>query len=153
MAILDEKGLSGWVKRFLDLVFIGGIGIFIFLPLLLKWYFENIYRINGENYNFLLVFLYITGFACLVIVNELRRIFKAINKGNPFIMGNVHSLKRISFASFFISLAYVVKIICFNSFLTIIIAMVFIIAGLFCIILAEVFHQAVIVKEENDLTI
>jgi len=41
----------------------------------------------------------------------------------------------------------------FITFLTIILAMVFIIAGLFLIILSEVFRQAVIVKQENDLTI
>lgn len=68
-------------------------------------------------------------------------------------MDNVKSLNRIALSSFLISAAYVVKVVFFNSFLTIILAMVFVIAGFFSIILAEVFRQAVIVKEENDLTI
>jgi len=57
------------------------------------------------------------------------------------------------YACYAISACYVVKTIFYISFLTVIIAMVFIIAGLFCTILSEVFRQAVIVKEENDLTI
>jgi hypothetical protein len=68
-------------------------------------------------------------------------------------MGNVKSLRMISIMCYAISVCFIVKIIFYNSFLTIIIAMMFIIAGLFCTILSEVFRQAVIVKEENDLTI
>lgn len=153
MAILGERGLSGVVKLMLDLVFIGGIGIFISLPLSLKWYVNTMYQISEKNYWFLLVFLYVTGFFCLLIVNEMRKIFKNLNRRNPFIMDNVRSLKRIAAASFVISAAYTVKILVYNSFFTIILAMVFIIAGLFSLILGEVFNQAVIVKEENDLTI
>ena len=153
MHILDDKGLSGVVKRFLDVVFIGGIGIFIALPYITKWYLEKLGDVTSEKYWFLLPFLYITGFLALLIVNELRRIFGTLNKRNPFTMRNVTSLRRMAIASLLISAAYIVKIFLFNSFLTIILAMVFVIAGLFCIILAEVFRQAVIVKEENDLTV
>lgn len=153
MHILGKKGLSGVVKCFLDLVFIGGACIFITLPITLRWYFDIINRIGNENYNFLLGFLYVTGFLCLIILHEMRKIFKNLNLKNPFIMSNVKSLQRMSISSFIISAAYIVKIFLYNSFLTIIIAMVFIIAGLFSIILAEVFRQAVEVKEENDLTI
>ncbi|RYM07108.1 DUF2975 domain-containing protein [Sporolactobacillus sp. THM7-7] len=153
MKILDEKGLSGLVKRLLDLIFLGGIGIFLSLPWSVKWYISLLENGVSENYWFLLFFLYITGFLALLIVNEIRRIFKTLNRRNPFMMDNVNSLKRIAVASFLISAAYIVKIIFFNSFMTIILVMVFIIAGFFSIILAEVFRQAVIVKEENDLTI
>lgn len=153
MLILGEKGLSGWVKRFLDLVLIGGMGIWLSLPIVLRWYMDVIYRTSGENYYFLIGFFYVTGFFCLAILNEMRKIFKTLNRRNPFRMDNVRSLKRISACSFITAAAYVAKIIFYNSFLTVIMAMVFIIAGLFTIIMAEVFKQAVEVKEENDLTI
>ncbi|MDF2910509.1 MAG: hypothetical protein K0Q56_1390 [Sporolactobacillus laevolacticus] len=153
MIILDEKGLSGLVKHMLDLLFIGGIGIFLSLPWSVKWYMSQLYEETSRNYWFLLIFLYVTGFFALQIVYEIRRIFKTLNRRNPFMMDNVNSLKRIAIASFLISIAYLVKVVCFNSFLTIVLAMVFIIAGFFSIILSEVFHQAVMVKEENDLTI
>lgn len=153
MVILDQKGFSGIVKCILDLIFIGGIGIFLSLPFALKWYLGLMYTRTSENYNFLLGFLFITGIFALVVVNEIRKLLKNLNKRNPFIINNVQSLNRIAIACLLIAACYVIKIIFYNSFLTIIVTMVFIITGFFSIILAEVFRQAVIVKEENDLTI
>lgn len=153
MQILGEKGLSGYIKLLLDLVFIGGIAIFLSLPLCLKLVFDLITNTFDENYYFLLGFFYFTGIFAIILVYEMRKIFKNLNKGNPFIIENVKSLKSMAKASFIISVSYVVKIFFYPSILTIIMAMVFLILGLFLLILAEVFHQAVIVKEENDLTI
>jgi len=153
MQVLGEKGLSGMVKLLLDGVFIGGLAIFATLPWCLNIAFDLIKSANDENFYFLLGFFYFSGVFALSLVHEIRKIFKNLNKRNPFIMDNVKSLKRMAFASFIIAGAYGVKIIFYPSILTIIMAMVFVILGLFLIILAEVFHQAVIVKEENDLTI
>ena len=151
MQILGDNGLSGYVKLLLDAVFVGGMAIFLTLPWCLRIAFDLIK--NDENYFFLLVFFYYTGVFTLALVHEIRKVFKNINKRNPFIIDNVKSFKRMSLASFIISIAYIIKVIFFPSILTIIMTMVFIIAGLFLLILSEVFHQAVIVKEENDLTI
>lgn len=153
MVILDQKGFSGIVKHILDLIFLGGICIFLSLPFALKWYLGLMYTRTSENYNFLLVFLFITGIFALLVVNEIRKLLKNLNKRNPFIINNVQSLNRIAVSCLIIAACYVVKIIFYNSFLTIIVTMVFIITGFFSIILAEVFRQAVLVKEENDLTI
>ena len=153
MDILGEKGLSSLVKRLLDLVFLGGLGILITLPYVLRWYMNALSLTSSENYNFLLGFLYITGVVCLVLVNEIRKIFKTLNRRNPFMLDNVKSLNRVGVACFIIAAAYLVKILFYNSVLTAIITMVFIIAGLFSVVLAEVFRQAIEVKEENDLTI
>lgn len=153
MIILDQKGLSGMVKHVLDLIFIGGIGILLSLPIALQWYLGLMYTRTSENYNFLLVFLFVTGIFALVVVNEIRKLLKNLNMRNPFIMNNVKSLNRIAISCLIIAACYVIKIIFYNSFLTIIVTMVFIITGLFSIILAEVFRQAIVVKEENDLTI
>lgn len=153
MVILDGRGLSGLVKRILDFVFLGGLGILITLPFVLKWYMNTLFRTSSENYYFLLGFLYLTGIVCLGLVNEIRKIFKTLNRRNPFMMDNVKSLNRIGWSCFVIAVAYILKIFLYNSVLTVIITMVFIIAGLFAVVLAEVFRQAIEVKEENDLTI
>ena len=153
MKILDEKGLSGIFKRFLDLTFWGGIAIVLTLPFLLNWYMDYLQGYISEKYWFLLPFLYITGFLALILVNELRRIFKTLNRRDPFRMDNVKSFKKMSVCCFAVAILYGVKILIFNSFLTIILSMVFIIGGFFLMIIAEVFRQAAIVKEENDLTI
>ncbi|MGE5474455.1 MAG: DUF2975 domain-containing protein [Ignavibacteriales bacterium] len=153
MFAFREKGLMVITRYLLDLVFIGGILIFIGLPKILGFYIDVLRLTGDENYWFLLGFLYITGLVCLLMVNEMRKIFKNLNSNTPFIIENVRSLNRIAAGSFLLAVSYVIKIIFYNSFLTIIIAMIFIILGLFMRVLAEVFHQAVMVKEENDLTI
>ncbi len=153
MAILGERGLSGIVKRLLDLVFIGGIGIYAGIPIVLKWYMGFIYSRSSESYPFLMVFLYVTGLACLWAVYEIRKIFKTLNRMNPFMTDNVKSLNRLAVACFVMAAAYIVKIICYPSFLTVIVAMLSVIGGLFLVVLAEVFRQAVKAKEENDLTV
>lgn len=153
MLIIGKNGLSGIVKKMLDLIFIGGAGILISLPYSLKWYMTFIDRDNNENYRFLLGFLYVTGIVCLVLVNEIRKIFKSLDKVTPFMMDNVKSLNRIAACGFIIAAAYIVKIFFYNSVLTAVLAMAFIIGGLFAVVLAEVFRQAVEAKEENDLTI
>ena len=153
MKILDEKGLTGILRHLLELIMLGGAVIIAFLPVLLQSYLGSLYMGTGEKYWFLLPFLYITGLLALMILYNLRRILKTLGRKNPFMADNVKSLQYIAVSSFIIAVLYIVKVIFFNSFLTIIMAMVFVIAGLFTIILAEVFHQAVKVKEENDLTI
>ncbi len=153
MKILDEKGLSGIVRWLLELILIGGIAILISLPYLIKWYIGLLYWGTSELYWFLLPFLYVTGVFAVVIVFEMKRVFMRLSKRNPFMEENIKSLKHISVSSFIIAAVYVIKIIFFNSFLTIILCMAFVIAGLFMLVLAEVFRQAMLVKEENDLTI
>ena len=153
MLILGSKGLSGWLKVLLDLIFLGGIGIFLGLPFILKWYMKLIYYPNTEKYQFILVLLYVTGFFSLYALNEMRRIFSNLNTKGPFVLDNVFSLRRIAVASFLIAASYFIKVFFHNSILTVIFVMIFLIAGLFSIVLAEVFQEAVRVKEENDLTI
>lgn len=153
MTILGEKSISSILKILLDLILLGGLCIFIGLPFFLKWYFHILAGCNKENYYFLLVFLYFTGFFALWILHKVRKILKTLNRRNPFMLDNVISLKRISADCFVISFAYIIKTLCYNSVLTIVIFMVFIIGGFFIIIMAEVFKQAIEYKEETDLTI
>jgi len=72
MIILDQKGFSGLVKYILDLIFIGGIGILLSLPIALKWYLRLLYTRTSENYYFLLGFLFVTGILALTVVNEIQ---------------------------------------------------------------------------------
>jgi hypothetical protein len=153
MKILGEKSLSVAVKYFLDIIFAGGILIVIGLPFLLKWYLDLLGGSTSGQYAFFLPFLYVTGIIALALVNELRKVFKTLKRMDPFRMDNVRSFKIMSACCFAIAVLYAVKMFVYNSFLTIILFMVFIIGGFFLMILAEVFRQAAIVKEENDLTI
>ncbi|MGE5473959.1 MAG: DUF2975 domain-containing protein [Ignavibacteriales bacterium] len=174
MNILGKKGLVGAVKFFMDLVFIAGIAIYISLPITLKWYFEGVSRINAdsqlansidkdtaifvnivsrENYYFSLVLFLLSGFFALVIIFEMRRLLARIGKMTPFVIENYKSFRNISLSSLSIAVLFAIKMFFYNSFLTIVITMIFFLGSLFAIILAEVFKQAALIKEENDLTV
>lgn len=156
MKIIDKKGVSGIVEWMVTFIMLGGILIWISLPWSVTWLMPRIkpyYAYDDFFRWFILVLLFVTGALAIWIVYEIRRFFISINNKNPFIYSNVTVLKRIAISSFIIALAYIVKIVYFPTVLTIVVTMIFIIAGFFCIVLAEVFRQAVDVKQENDLTI
>ncbi len=153
MEIVGKKGVSGAVKHMLDIMLIGGLVVLPSLPVSLKWCLGNLTWGAGENYRFLLVFLFLTGVFGLVMIYELRRMFCSINDHTPFSRQNIASLRRIATMALFISVAYMIKIIFYISFLTIIISIAFLLFGLAGLVFSEVFRQAVEVKEENDLTI
>ncbi len=153
MEIVDKRGVSGVVKLMLDLALVGGAAGILSLPYTLGWCFDNLDWSVGENYQFLMVFLFLTGVLALGMVYELRRMFQSINNHEPFQRQNATSLRRIAVMALLISAAYLVKIMVYISFLTIIVAIVFLLFGLAGMVFSELFRQAVEVKEENDLTI
>ena len=154
MKIIGEKSMATYVKMALDIIFIGGIGILFSLPVSVKWYLTRIYGSNTDgDYYFLIGLLIVTGILALGILREIRKIFDTLKGKDPFVIENVKCLRRMGIFSFLISFFYLFKVIFLNSSFTIIIVMIFVIAGFFSIILAEVFKQAVEVKNENDYTI
>lgn len=156
MKIIGKNGMCGLVEWMIHCIFVGGIGIWISLPWSLPWVMGTIkpqYEYGGLFFKFMMIFLYVTGVFALGIVWETRKFFHSVNQNEPFIYENVKALKRISYFSFVIALCYGVKILPYPTILTIVIAMVFMIVGCFSLVLAEVFRQAVDVKQENDLTI
>lgn len=153
MEIVSEKGVSGAVKLLLDIILAVGAVCVISLPASLNWGFKYTNWTAGEDYWFLLVFLFGTGVFGIGMVFELRQIFRRINEHNPFQRQNAVSFKRIAMLALGISAAYIIKIIFYISFLTIIVAIAFLVFGLAGLVFSDLFRQAVEVKEENDLTI
>lgn len=66
---------------------------------------------------------------------------------------NVISLRKMGNWSFFIALMSVVRSIVYATITMGVVILVFVIAGLFSKVLSFVFEQAVLYKEENDLTV
>lgn len=109
-------------------------------------------RLNGEEIVFLLI-LTVSGALAVYILHVLKRMFRTLLSGNPFVSENVSCFRRIAVASAAIALVYLVKCVVLFSIETLVIAVIFAIACLFCLTLKDVFKQAVSYKEENDLTI
>lgn len=102
---------------------------------------------------FYYILLYVTGMLVLMILNNLRRLFNLMIIGQPFIRTTEKRLLNIGVESFLISAMLIIKIFVQNSLMTMTSAGVFLVAGLFCLVLSDLFHSAVDYKEENDLTV
>ena len=142
-----------FTKAVLDIMFVLGILITATLPFLLKTYGKyvepGIEKYIWQNS----VVLGLCGIFSLMIVWELRKMFKTVIADDCFVRNNVTSLKKMSIYSVGIVFFMAVKCLFNITLATIAIMMVFIIAGLFSRVLAQVFDKAVTYKLENDLTI
>ena len=154
MKDLKEKklGLAGGTKLILDIMFYGGILVTATLPLSLKWIGKYLSRIQ-DNYAASLIVYFILGVSAVLLLNELRKIFRTVLSKDCFVTENVISLRRMGNISFFIVLMSVVRGIVFMTVAILVVILVFVIAGLFSKVLAYVFEEAIRYKEENDLTI
>ena len=139
-------------KGLLDFMFYSGIIICLSVPFL--------FRLAGRYFNifdkfyipFTIIYM-IAGVFALAILRELCLMFRTVVKEDPFVRGNVISLSRMGYYAFVIALAMVAKLFFVITPATLILVLVFIIAGLFSHVLSQVFDQAITYKLENDLTI
>ena len=95
----------------------------------------------------------VLGVSAVVLIRELRRIFRTVLNEDCFVEENVESLRKMGNWSFFIALMAVVRSIVYMTIAMLVVILVFVIAGLFSKVLACVFDEAVRYKQENDLTI
>jgi len=112
----------------------------------------SIVNYRSIYYYFLLV-LYLSGGIAFIFLNDLRLIFYSCLNENVFIKENVKRLLRMAVCTFAIASIFLTKIFVVNSFMTMLVVMVFFMAAAFCLVLTLVFDQAVQYKLENDLTI
>lgn len=144
--------LTKGVKYLLDVMFYAGILVTASLPFSIKWigrYYEPVL----VHYEETVIIYFVRGVAALVLVRELRRIFRTVLNEDCFVTANVVSLRKMGNWSFFIAGMSVVRSIVYMTVAMLVVILVFVIAGLFSKVLAMVFEQAIQYKEENDLTI
>ncbi|WP_302669011.1 DUF2975 domain-containing protein [Eubacterium sp. AF15-50] len=148
-----KLNITRFTKAVLDIMLVLGILITATLPFLLKTYGKyvepGIEKYIWQNS----VVLGLCGIFSLMIVWELRKMFKTVIADDCFVRNNVTSLKKMSIYSVGIVFFMAVKCLFNITLATMAIMMVFIIAGLFSRVLAQVFDKAVTYKLENDLTI
>ena len=110
-------------------------------------------EIPSESYGFMLGFLYFSGICTAMILFFLRRVLRNLEKDVILAYANANNFKGLSLACFLLVLSFILKMIFYNTFLAIFCFFIFIILGLFSLVLSEVFRQGAVVKEENELTI
>lgn len=144
--------LTVWTKYFLDFMFYMGILVTVSLPFSIHW--TGRYLPWFEQYYWaLLVIYFILGVSAILLIYELRKIFRTVLAKNCFVQENVASLRRMGNVSSFIVVMSVVRCIVYLTIAMVVVLFVFIVAGLFSKVLAYVFEEAVRYKEENDMTI
>lgn len=149
----DDRKLTKVTKWILDFMFISGIFILVTVPFTLKLAGQYYQKELSEHYWYMMVILIVSGLCGLLILWELRKMMRTVLEQNCFVYENVTSLKRMGVISFVIAVIYGTKIFIVPTPATFIVVLTFFIAGLFSVVLACVFREAVRYKEENDLTI
>lgn len=149
---MKKETLIKLTKYFLDFMFFGGIALTASLPISLRILGKYLARVE-EHYGEVLLIYFVLGIAAVVIIRELRKIFKTVLDKDCFVRENVVSLNKMGDWSFFIVLMSIVRSIVYFTMAMAVVILVFTIAGLFSKVLAFVFEEAVGYKEENDFTI
>uniref|UniRef100_UPI00405742CE DUF2975 domain-containing protein n=1 Tax=Acetatifactor sp. TaxID=1872090 RepID=UPI00405742CE len=152
----QKQSLTKWTKYLLDFMFYCGMLVTASLPFSLKFiekHFPHIGYHYTDHYEEAVIIYFVLGVSALVLIRELRKIFKTVLEGDCFVMENVVSLRKMGNWSFFIAGMSVVRSIVWMTIAMFVVILVFVIAGLFSKVLALVFEEAVRYKEENDLTI
>lgn len=149
---MKKDTLIKYTKCFLDFMFYSGILVTGTLPFSVKLigsFSEKVHEHYGET----VVIYFALGIAAVVILRELRKIFKTVIDKNCFVRENVVSLDKMCKWSFFIVLMAIVRTLVYTTVAMLVVILVFTIAGLFSKVLSFVFEEAVGYKEENDFTI
>lgn len=144
--------LTLFTKYILDIMFVLLIGGTVLMPFILHFYQTYDANYTLVYYPVLAVFM-ISGTLASLIIYYLRQIFKTVLQNDCFVSSNVSCLHKMGTCSLLIALVYSVRIFVYPTLSVAVIIIVFVIAGLFSHVLANVFARAVAYKQENDMTI
>ena len=144
-----SRVMAAIVSVILYFTLIASVGAFVAIPWLAKYQLSFYFR----EYVPTLIFLYVGGLCVIWLVIQFILIMKSVQQGSPFIYRNVKSLAHIA-GCCAVCAVDMVYIQFFTESLTLLICGAILVFGCLCaIVLASVFRQAVLYKQENDLTI
>lgn len=140
-------------KLILDIMFYAGIVITLTLPVTIWLYGKINSYYAGRYYVWQVILFALSGVLALLIIRELRRMFRTVLEDDCFVEENVVSLRRMGTYSFLIAGVTCGRAVLYLTPSIVIVVLVFVIAGLFSKVLSQVFDRAVTYKHENDLTV
>jgi hypothetical protein len=141
-------------KYLLDVMYFLGIVVTISLPWSVGFLIDLFELQEYESHKTEIIIIYfVLGVLAIMILGELRKMFRTVMREDCFVKDNVVSLDRMGTYSFFIALVCLVQFILYLTLPVLVLVLVFLIVGLFSKVLSFVFDKAVEYKLENDLTI
>lgn len=151
---MKKETVAIFTKYLLDILYFSGIVVTVTLPWLVKWIMQFFqYDKFEEHYTELVIIYFILGILAILILGELRKMFRTVLAEDCFVRDNVVSLQRMGTYSFIIAVICLLRTVLYLTAAMLVLVLVFVIAGLFSKVLAFVFDKAVDYKLENDLTI
>lgn len=115
-------------------------------------FFRGAPTLLAEYRSFILPFLMAIAVPCLWVVGEMILMMNSIPTG-PFVPRNVRALNRCGVVFFVLAAAFFVWFAAFFNVVVFAGAFFMIGSGLFSFTLAALIRQAIVLREENDLTI
>ena len=154
--------LNIFVKTILDLCFYFGLLAVASVPFTLRFAVQMTVKTLGDSteyaaiadhFWYAVISIMAVGVFTLLILFELRKMMKTVIEDNCFVEANVKSLYHMGTYAFVITGIKTLRCFVYFTPAAMVIAGVFLFAGLFSKVLARVFDRAVTYKQENDLTI
>ncbi|NLG05091.1 MAG: DUF2975 domain-containing protein, partial [Clostridia bacterium] len=129
-----------------------GILVCMLLPFAMKAIAPYYDRFRQFYWQAMILYL-INGILAILLINELRKVFKTVIDDDCFVVENVISLNKMGNFSFMIAAISLIRLFVYITIAILVVILVFVIAGLFSKVLSGVFAKAVTYKLENNLTI
>lgn len=157
-----DNRFNKFVKTILDICFWIGVVMEVSVPFGLKAAVKLVMKFLGDtteyaeilnHYLYAVASIMLVGLSTLMILRELRKMMRTVIKDDCFVEANVHSLVSMSIYAYVIAGLKLLRCFVYFTPAALIIAGVFLFAGLFSQVLARVFDRAVAYKQENDFTI
>ena len=139
-------------KLLVDIMFFGGIATCVILPFIMPRLLAFVSLSQDLRLIYTIILLG-SGVCALYIVFQLKRMFKTLIGGNPFVLQNVSCLRQCAVASAVIALIFLIRLIMWFTIAAAIIVVIFAMLSLFSLTLKDLFKQAVAYKEEMDWTV
>ncbi|MCL2456875.1 MAG: DUF2975 domain-containing protein [Defluviitaleaceae bacterium] len=139
-------------KLLLELMFYGGIATVIAIPFttLDMRAFLRLPQYISAPYMILVMF---AGIFAVYIVFQLKRMYKTLLDGSPFIVQNVSCLRNCAVASALIALMFFVRLFMWFTYAALLVSIAFAMLSLFSLTIKDLFKQAIAYKEETDWTV
>lgn len=139
-------------KYTIDIMFYIGILCVAALPFvspLIKTYIPS----SERDFTVFMITLALSGVCALYILFTFKKMFKTLLSGNPFARENISCFRKLAVACAAVSLIYLISCLSSFTFGRLTVSVAFALGCLFCLTLKDIFKQAMLYKEENDLTV
>ena len=150
---MEQNRLRHYITKILvDIMFYGGIAACIAMPFAMPM----IMGFVGTSLDFRLeytIILLCAGLCSVYIIFQLKRMFKTLVSGNPFVAQNVSCLRKCAVASALIAVIFLIRLLLWFTIAASVIVIIFALLSLFCLTIKDLFKQAVAYKEETDWTV